>query len=141
MGTGNDFGSIVIWNRGSMPCRVAGPVRFTAYFAAERPDMQARPNRHVPPVNLVLPANMHPFQDGADPTGYLTAYLMGPERDDPSQPDGLCRQQDKLAPAILVLELGNLTFRVTNSDPSSDQVKNVYGCHGRILLEDVETAP
>jgi hypothetical protein len=138
MGTGNDFGGIVIWNTGSMPCRIVGPVTFTAFFSDGRPDANAQPNRSVPPVDVVLPAKMTAFRDGTDPAGYLTANFMGPERDDPSQPDALCRQQDKLAPALLVLGLGKITFRVTNSDPQSLQVKQIYGCHGRVLLEGVE---
>jgi hypothetical protein len=140
MGTGNDFGSIVIWNTGSTPCRIAGSVTFTAFYHDGRQDTNAHPNRPLRPVAVVLPANMPTYRDGADPAGYLTADLMGPERDDPNQPAALCRQQDKLAPAVLVLTLGKQTFRVPNLDPQSLQVKQVYGCHGRILLEQADRA-
>ena len=140
MGTGNDFGLIVIWNTSATPCRVAGAVTFTAFFNDRERDMNARPNRPVPAVSVTLPANMSAYRDGDDPAPYLTADLMGPERDDPTQPAGLCRQQDKLAPAVVVLAIGKLIFRVPNSDPRSEQVKAVYGCHGRVLLETVERA-
>jgi hypothetical protein len=83
---------------------------------------------------------MSAYRDGDDPAPYLTADLMGPERDDPTQPTGSCRQQDELAPAVVVLTIGHLSFRVPNSDPHSEQVKAVYGCHGRVLLEAVERA-
>ena len=140
MGTGNDFGSIVIWNTSAMPCRVAGWVTFTAFFNDRSRDTNAHPNRPIPAVAVTLPANMSAYRDGDDPAPYLTADLMGPERDDPTQPAALCRQQDKLAPAVILLTIGNLSFRVPNSDPYSEQVKAVYGCHGRVLLEAVERA-
>lgn len=140
MGTGNDFGSIVIRNTALQACRIAGAVAFSALFKDGRRDAMAAPNRRPAPVDVVLPANMTPYRDGASQAGYLVADLMGPERDDPSQPDALCREQDKLAPAVLVLRLGPLTFRVANSDPQSPQGEQVYGCHGRILLEEVARA-
>jgi hypothetical protein len=140
LATGNDFGSIVIWNSGATPCQLGGTVTFGAYFSDGRRDPNAHPNRRTPPLTVVLPATMRPYHDGADRARYLTADLMGPARDDPAQPDAVCRQQDKLAPALLVLRIGALTFRVANSDPKSPQVKQMYGCHGRVLLEQVKIA-
>ena len=143
-GGGNDFGSIEIWNPGPAPCRLAGAVTFTAFFADGTIDPNARPNRPLPPVALTLPARMIRPREGADPAGYLVATLIGPERDDPAQPDGSCRAQDELTPATLVLSIGRVTLRIRNQDPTSPtgqgRFRAVYGCHGRVLLEDL-TSP
>ena len=137
LGTGNDFGSILVWNTGSTRCRISGAVSFTAYFSDGSRDANARLNRSVPPVDVVLAAHTPAYRDGADRSHYLTAELMGPERDDPAQPNGMCRTQDKIAPDTLVLTVGAFTFRVPNSDPDSLQALQVYGCHGQVLLERV----
>jgi len=138
-GGGNDFGSIEIWNPGTAPCRLAGTVTFTAFFADGTADLNARPNRPLRPLNVTLPARMIQPREGAVPSRYLVALLMGPERDDPAQPDGLCR--DELAPATLVLSIGRVTLRIRNLDPASPARRGisraVYGCHGRVLLEDL----
>jgi hypothetical protein len=140
LGTGNDFGEIVIRNAGPSACRIAGAVTFTAFLPNRSVDRNAVPNRPLPRVDVVLPAKMAPYRDGKEYAGYLAAEVMGPERDDPTQPTGLCREQDKLAPAVLRLTIGRLTFTVTNSDARSVQVTQVYGCHGRVLLENVQLA-
>ena len=78
-------------------------------------------------------------RESADPSGYLVATVMGPERDDPMQPDGLCRSQDELTPAVLVLSIGRVTLRIRNQDLASPAIRGisraVHGCHGRVLLE------
>jgi hypothetical protein len=136
-GGGNDFGGIWIWNPGPRPCRLSGAITFTAYYAGGAFDRNAVANRPVPPLSATLPARMPRPHDGADPSAYLIAFLMGPERDDPTQPDALCRTQDKLSPATLVLSIGTVTVRVANNDPGAVQNTTVYGCHGRVLFEDV----
>ncbi len=140
-GGGNDFGSIEIWNPGTAQCRLAGTVTFTAFFADGTTDLNARPNRPLTPLNMTLPARMIQPGEGADPSRYLVALLMGPERDDPAQPDGLCRAQDELTPATLVLSIGRVTLRIRNLDAASPArlgiSRAVYGCHGRVLLEDL----
>lgn len=140
-GTGNDFGSIEIWNPGSGPCRLAGAVAFTALFADGTTDPKAGLNRPLPAVAVTLPAGMIPPREGGDPARYLTALVMGPERDDPAQPDGLCRSLDELTPATLVLSIGRVTLRIRNQDPASPATRGisraVYGCHGQVLLEDL----
>jgi hypothetical protein len=137
VGTGNDFGSIVIWNLSGRPCRLTGRVTFTAYYASGARDVNAHPNGTPPPVSFVLPERMRPFRDGDDPSRYLVADLMAPERDDPTQPNGLCQRQDQLSPANLVLTIGAVTLRVDNGDADARQTKTIYGCHGRVLLEDL----
>lgn len=139
-GGGNDFGSIQIWNTGASPCRIVGPVTFVALFANGATDPNARPNQLLPPLDVTLPAHMPPAPEGADPTQYLVAFLDGPERDDPTQPNGMCRAQDELTPTIFELSIGDVTLRVLNQDPAAPQVHAVYGCHGRVLMEDI-TAP
>ena len=140
-GGGNDFGSIEIWNPGTAPCRLAGPVAFTAYFADGSADRNARPNRPLTPRNVTLPARMIRPREGADPSRYLVALLLGAERDDPARPDGLCRAQDELTPVTLVLSIGRVTLRVHNLDAAAPVApgvsRAVYGCHGRVLLEDL----
>lgn len=140
-GGGNDFGSIEIWNPRTAQCRLAGTVTFTAFFADGTTDPNARPNRPLTPLSLTLPARMIQPPEGADPSRYLVAILMGPERDDPAQPDGSCRSQDELTPATLVLSIGRVTLRIRNQDPASPASlgisQAVYGCHGRVLLEDL----
>jgi hypothetical protein len=140
-GTGDDFGSIEIWNPGTAQCRLAGAVNFTAFFADGTIDLNARPNRPLPPLALTLPAHMIRPREGADLSGYLVATLMGPERDDPAQPDGSCRPRDELTPATLMLSIGRVTLRIRNQDPASPAIRGmnraVYGCHGRVFLENL----
>jgi hypothetical protein len=137
-GGGNDFGGIRVWNPGPRPCRLSGAITFTAYYADGTVDRNAVPNRPVPPLSVTLPGGMiRPRHGAADSSAYVIAFLMGPERDGPTQPDALCRTQDKLSPAALVLSIGTVTLRVANNDPGAAQITTVYGCHGRVLLEDV----
>jgi hypothetical protein len=142
-GGGNDIGSIQIWNAGATNCRLAGAVTFAGFFANGATDPEVQPNQPLPPLTVTLPAHMRPAKEGADPTPYLVAFLDGPERDDPTQPSGLCRPQDELTPATLDLSIGDVTLVVPNQDPAAaglGEIHAVYGCHGRVLLEDV-TAP
>jgi len=113
-------------------------VTFAAHYADGARDDDAVANRSVRPVSLTLPSGMAAPRNGADPSAYLIARLMGPERDDPTQPNGSCRPQDERTPATFVLSLGSVTVRVTNNDPSSSQNTSVYGCHGAVLLEGVQ---
>lgn len=140
-GGGNDFGFIEIWNPGTAQCRLAGTVTFAAFFADGTTDLNARPNRPLAPLNMTLPARMIQPREGADPSKYLVAALMGSERDDPARPDGLCHPQDELTPATLVLSIGRVTLRIRNLDPASPASlgisRAVYGCHGQVLLEDL----
>jgi len=139
--TGSDFGSIEIWNPGPAQCRLAGAVTFTALFADGTADLKAGPVRPPSHLAVTLPARMIRPHEGADPSGYLVATLMGFERDDPAQPDGLCRSRDERTPAVLVLSIGRATLRVSNQDLAAPATRGisraVYGCHGRILLEDL----
>lgn len=140
-GGGNDFGSIEIWNPGTAQCRLAGTVNFAAFFADGTTDLNARPNRPLAPLNMTLPARMIQPREGVDPSGYLVAALMGPERDDPAQPAGVCRPQDELTPTTLVLSIGRVTLRIRNLDPASPASpgisRAVHGCRGQVLLEDL----
>jgi hypothetical protein len=140
-GGGNDFGSVEIWNPGTAQCRLAGTVTFTAFFADGNADPNARPNWRLTPLGVTLPAHMIQPPEGADPSGYLVATLMAPERDDPAQPDGLCRPRDEMPPAAFVLSIGRETLRIRNLDPASPaslgRSRAVYGCHGEVLLEDL----
>jgi hypothetical protein len=142
--TGNDFGTILIWNSGSSPCQLDGKVRFTALYANGGRDPGARLNRPLPPLRVVLPAAMTRPAEQADTSAYVAAQLMGPERDDPQQPNGLCRTGNEAAPATLQLSIGGLTLRVTNLDPGTPvgpgNSRAVYGCHGQVLLEQI-TSP
>jgi hypothetical protein len=42
-----------------------------------------------------------------------------------------------LAPAILILTVGATSLTVANKDPTTPSAPSIYGCHGRILLEDI----
>jgi hypothetical protein len=136
-GGGNDFGAIQIWNAGPTRCRLGGAVTLTALFANGATDPNVEPNGHLLPLTVTLPAQMSPPTEGTEPARYLVAYLMGPERDDPAQPNGICRAQDEMAPATFELSIGTVTLVVRNQDPAAPQNHAVYGCHGRVLLEGV----
>ena len=136
-GTGNDFGEIVIWNPGTQPCRLHGPVSFTAYYADATRDRKATVNRPITAAPRTLRGRMQAPRDGKDPAGYLVAGLMGPERDDPAQPNALCRPQDEGTPASLELSIGSVAVHVTNKDSGSPQNTGIYGCHGTVLLLDL----
>jgi hypothetical protein len=135
-GGGNDFGGVWIWNPQAQPCTLRGQVAFAAYLADGSRDLGAVTNRTVSFPPTTLPANMRAPANNADGSGYTIAGLMGPERDDPAQPNGVCRSQDELTPDTLELTLGTMSLRAPNHDANSD-VKAIYGCHGRVLLEDV----
>lgn len=139
-GGGNDIGSIYIWNAGATHCRLTGAVAFAAFFASGAADRNAHPNQPQPPITVTLPAAMAWPGEGADPIQYLVAILDGPERDDPTQSNGVCSPRDELTPATLQLSIGDVALRVRNQDRAAAQVHAVYGCHGRVLLEAL-TAP
>jgi hypothetical protein len=40
--------------------------------------------------------------------------------------------------STLELWIGSVTIRTANADPGSVQVTGVYGCHGGVLLEDLQ---
>jgi hypothetical protein len=136
-GTGNDFGEIVMWNPGSRPCRVHGTVSFAAYYADGSRDRQATVNHRITAKFSTLPGETPVPRDGQEGAGYLVAGLMGPERDDPTQPNALCRPRDEGTPASLELSIGSITVQVANKDSSSPQNTSIFGCHGQVLLVDV----
>jgi len=137
-GGGSDFGAIVVWNSGPRSCQLRGSVGFAAYYPGGIRDPNARMVRSMTSGLVRLPPFMLAPRNGQDLSDYLVAYLMGLERDDASQPNALCRKQDELHPSRLVLTIGSETLPVTNLDPSSVQVTSIYGCHGWVLLEDLQ---
>lgn len=140
LGTGNDFGGIAAWNVAKHRCRLTGAVHFAAYYADGSLDRNAGPSSTPGPVSVLLQPGMTPYMDGTDGPTYLFAELQGLERDDPGQPDGMCRVQDKISPATLELRIGSVSLRVFNHDPNGD-IKAIYGCHGRVLLNVVHGPP
>jgi hypothetical protein len=140
LATGNDIGAIDLWNSGPQPCTLAGTPVFTAFLANGTPDAQATSRAGTTLITLTLAAGMTFDHLAADPTGYAVARLFAPERDDPTQPDGLCRSQDEVTPAVFVLSLGTVSLRVPDAGPASLGVKALYGCHGRVILEGVDQA-
>lgn len=135
-GGGSDFGGIWIWNATSRPCILRGRVAFAAHFSDGSLDPAAQINGTVSLSPTTLPAKMTPPPDNADNASYLFAGLMGFERDDPRQPNGLCRTEDEQTPATLTLTVGTALLNVRNLAANA-QAKAVYGCHGRVLLEDL----
>jgi hypothetical protein len=93
-------------------------------------DKQATTSGPVRPVVVMLPGGAS-APTSSNPTAftYPVAYLMGPERDDPTQPNGVCRAIDKLSPATLTLTIGSTPITVKNADPASATNKSIYGCH------------
>ena len=136
--TGSDFGEIVIWNRGPEPCQLHGRVRFAGYYPDGSRDPNAVTEHPMTTGRITLPSNMPAPRDGHDLSDYPAALMMGFERDDPDQPDALCRSQDEGTPALLVLGVGSVTMRTANEDPGSGRITSIYGCHGRVLLEDLQ---
>lgn len=138
LAAGNDFGEILLWNPSNQRCRLHGPVTFKAYYADASVDTAASVVRPITMKTTTLPSRMPKAPRGVQsPTHYVIARLMGPGRDDPAQPNGACRPQDERAPATLELSIGSLTVRVANDDPKAAQITKIYGCHGRVLLEDL----
>lgn len=137
-GTGDDFGAVVIWNSGAQPCRLHGQVSLAGYYADGSKDHNAVMAHPIVTGFITLPSRMPPPRDGQDQSDYLVAFMMGTERDDRAQPDALCRPHDEGTPSALVLSVGSMTIRTTNMDAGSAQVRSIYGCHGRVLLEDLQ---
>ena len=140
LGTGNDFGSIVVWNTGPRPCALSGRVGFSAWLADGARDAAAGTEKTVTVAATLAPRTPQPTP-GADLSqgSYLQALLTAPERDDPGQPDGLCRTRDKLTPKVLRLTIKAIALDVPNHDPHADgRLRSLYGCHGRMTLTGIE---
>lgn len=135
--TGNDFGVIVIWNPGPEPCQLHGQDGFAGYYPDGSRDANAHMEQPITSRVITLQGNMPAPRDGRDQSDYLVAFIMGLERDDATQPDALCRPQDEGTPAVLVLSVGTVTVTVTNADAGSLQSASIYGCHGRVVLEEL----
>ena len=137
-GTGNDFGSLIIWNHSPARCELSGVPKFSAYYRDGRRDRHVEVNEPWRPLHIVLPGHMPAFVRPRGLAGYVMAVLIGPERDDPARRDGTCREADKRGPARLILELDAAVVNVRNRDPDPrSDVDAVFGCHGRVLLGDV----
>lgn len=135
--TKNDFGLIVAWNIAKHRCRLSGAAQFAAYYANGSPDQNAGASGNAGPVDVLLQPRMNAYVDFSDDSTDLSAVLQGAERDDPSQPNGQCREQDKLTPAILNLRIGGISLRVPNHDPNGDN-KAIYGCYGQVQLNSIQ---
>ena len=136
LGAGNDFGNIEIRNVGPARCRIAGRVRFAAYFASGLRDVNAVTRRRTV-VSAVLPVESQ-WRQRPRRSGLLDVIISGEYRDDPNQPDGLCRPVDEGHPLNLVVRIGERGFTVTNYSPRRrDPAYNltwVEGCHGDLAL-------
>lgn len=136
-GMGNDFGELLIWNPSNRPCSLQGPVTFAAHYADGSVDRNATVNRPISRKASKLPRRMAAPRDGQGRSRYVVVSLMGPERDDPTRPNGGCRAQDEAHPATLRVHIGQVTIGANNNDAMAAQVSSIYGCHGAILLEGV----
>lgn len=130
LATGKDLVSAGLTNTSSVACLLSGRLHFAAYFASGRRDHNAfvaadpgfASSLGSEPVNLVVAAGRS-----------VTIVFSGAQRDDPAQPDGMCRAADEETPSRLVVTIGSLTLQIRNlGDPGPNNIPSVYGCHGAI---------
>jgi hypothetical protein len=131
-----DFGTVVVWNASPEACRIGGRVAFTAYLSDGTRDLAAQNNQAVVLRFFVMRPGMVAPPEFSEIDNYLFFILAGVERDDPAQPDGVCRAADEVAPSRLVLTIGTLALETPNDD-KGNPMRNpwIYGCHGKVLLE------
>ena len=74
------------------------------------------------PVSLVVAAGQS-----------VTLLLSGAARDDPTQPDGMCRAAEEETPSRWGGTIGSVVLQFPNlGDPGPNNIPSVYGCHGAI---------
>jgi hypothetical protein len=139
-GAGNDFGNIEIRNTGSGPCRLAGSVGFAAYFADGRRDSNAVVEVHRDYASALLLPTRH-WQSAEIREALADVIVSGEYRDDPAQPDALCRTQDEGHPLTLIVTIGQRVFRVQNYDAAGRNdgygLMWVEGCHGQLSVSGI----
>jgi hypothetical protein len=143
--TGNDFGSIVVSNVSSTACALRGPVSYHGLDSHGRVvSSGACPASGKAEVGTTCASDVSLVTH--TPSGEtFRALFQGFERDDPHQPNGLCRPQDELMPTTLRLTVGTLVLYVRNYDPAASirpfDKKGVYGCHAGIYLVQAGIGP
>jgi hypothetical protein len=143
--TGSDFAIIAVANVSPTPCALRGPVSYHGLDSHGRiVSSGACPASGTADVGTTCAAGVSlvTHTPSEAPFGVL---FRGYERDDPHQPNGLCRPQDEVMPTTLRLTVGTLVLYVRNYDPAASirpfDKKGVYGCHGGIDLMQAGIGP
>jgi hypothetical protein len=149
LGTGNDFGSIVIRNIGAAPCRLDGSANVVALNGRQHPLQLFRSPASVEvPPGLVLSVNAPAWLGSHLPAeGVVMGVvdIMGGERDNPRSGQ-ICAASDEVTPAYWQVTMLGHSWTVANKDPGAGptdqpQVPSSYACLGNFSVFGVSPFP
>lgn len=130
----NQVGGIAVWNTSGSPCRLYGPVSFTARYADGRPDSNIRQAQRFGTLVVTLPARGSPIARAGVDAQYALAMLNAPEfRSD----GGTCYDQLNDGPASFVLTFHDVRLTVPNVNRGYGSWRAFSGCAGGIWLDEV----
>jgi hypothetical protein len=132
VGTGDEFGSIVLFDTSSRPCSLSGTVTLLGLDARGRPATVAATGPLEPPLTLSPRATAADLQKR--PVAALAASIgFGADvRDDPTAPNGLCYSHETYPATWSVALPGQRAVRVANGGPGSGG--RFSTCHRRLSL-------
>jgi hypothetical protein len=128
-GGGAWSGALIIRDSSKFDCTVRARVVVAGYTQAGRVIALVRAVGDLAVDMPLRPSSPNVAGEQLPPGRYLVIDLWGRERDDVSQPDGLCRQQDEIAPATFATTLAGAHVTVRNLALDGGAMD---GCHGRI---------
>jgi len=145
LGTGNDFGEIVVRDVGVTPCALSGSVSVQALRTPNGPLITiygGGTNLRGPstfPAGLILTPNAPPDVGTTPlPTNVTEAAisLQGGERDDPKT-GAMCATSDEVTPGDWKVEMAGSTFVVANRQepPGPDGPAGLFACRANFNLE------
>jgi hypothetical protein len=128
-GGGAFSGFLIIRNSSTLDCAVQARVVVAGYTQAGRSIADVRAVGDLRVAMTLRPSPPTVAGQELAQGRYLVIELWGRERDDASQPDGLCREQDEIAPVSFRATLGSAQVTVTNLALDGGALE---GCHGRV---------
>jgi hypothetical protein len=144
MGTGDDFGLIIVRDIGATPCLLSGSAQITALDAQDRPIVGARGlgSAAITP-DIGMTANTALWGEYQSPPSGINAaelFFGGENRDDPTTGQ-LCTPDQEVYPAYWRVALAGGVWDIANDDPGAVVglgVPKVSGCVGDFLAVTIE---
>jgi len=134
-GAGNDFGSIVVWDKSGTACALPGPVRVTGLDRAGHL-VTDRQKLGVSGADVLAAHGTGPLWSARRGTYYrpddtvAVIVLAAEYRDDPAGPGGLCTGHQVEAAAWRVTLASGVVRLVANSDQHGPGVRTLPANHG-----------
>jgi hypothetical protein len=132
VGTGDLFGSIVLFDTSRRPCRVSGHVTLTGLDSHDHPDTVSTSGLLEPPLTLSPRATGRLLD--TQPIAVLAATFgfAAEVRDDPTVPGGICYGHETYPSAWSLRLTNEPAVRVPNGGPGSGG--RFYTCHGSFSI-------